>query len=141
MSLLSAVSALAAPRLVRKWGLVDTMVITHIPASLFLVGAVLAPNGAVAIAFLLVRALCSQLDVPPRQAFVMELVTPSERAAAASYTNVPRSLAAATTPALAGIMLERSNFGWPFLACAVLKIAYDILLWLRFSRRRPTMHQ
>jgi MFS family permease len=84
MSLLSAVSALAAPRLVRKWGLVDTMVITHIPASLFLAGAVLAPNGAIAITFLLVRALCSQLDVPPRQAFVMELVTPSERAAAAS---------------------------------------------------------
>jgi MFS family permease len=141
MSLLSAISALAAPRLVRKWGLVDTMVITHIPASLFLAAAVLAPNGSVAIALLLMRALCSQLDVPPRQAFVMELVTPSERAAAASYTNVPRSLAAATTPALAGLMLERSTFGWPFLACAVLKIIYDILLWLRFSRRRPATHQ
>jgi MFS family permease len=136
MSLLSAISALAAPRLVRRWGLVDTMVITHIPASVFLAGAVLAPNGIIAVAFLLVRALCSQLDVPPRQAFVMELVTPSERAAAASYTNVPRSLAAATTPALAGVMLEHSNFGWPFLACAALKITYDILLWLRFSRRR-----
>jgi MFS family permease len=140
-SLLSAVSALTAPRLVRKWGLVDTMVITHIPASLFLAAAVLAPSGGIAVAFLLVRALCSQLDVPPRQAFVMELVTPSERAAAASYTNVPRSLAAATTPALAGFMLERSNFGWPFLACAVLKIIYDILLWLRFSTRRPATHQ
>jgi MFS family permease len=141
VSLLSAVSALAAPRLVRKWGLVDTMVITHIPASVFLAAAVFAPNGGIAVALLLLRALCSQLDVPPRQAFVMALVTPNERAAAASYTNVPRSLAAATTPALAGVLLARSSFGWPFLACAVLKITYDILLWLRFSKRRPTTHQ
>jgi len=107
------------------------MAFTHIPANVLLVLAAFAPNGALAIALLLGRAFLSQMDVPARQAFVMALVPPEERAAAASVTNVPRSLAAATTPLLAGALLARTTFGWPLVIAGGVKITYDILLlWL-----------
>jgi predicted MFS family arabinose efflux permease len=125
---LGGLSQLLAPRLVRRLGLVRTMSFTHIPANVLLILTAFAPTGAVAIALLLARSLLSQLDIPARQSFVMAVVPPEERAAAASVTNVPRSLAAATTPLLAGLMLDRSTFGWPLLIAGVVKLAYDLLL-------------
>jgi MFS family permease len=87
--------------------------------------------------FFIARGLLSQMDVPVRTSYVMAVVTPPERAAAASITNVPRSLASAFPPILAGWMLDHSTFGWPLLICAVLKITYDVLLLRMFQHIRP----
>lgn len=125
---LAALSQLVSPRLARRIGLVRTMVFTHLPANIFLILAGIVPNAPLAIAFLLARAALSQMDVPVRQALVMRLVEPDERAAAASVTNVPRSLATAATPALAGLMLQHSSFGWPLIVGGAMKAAYDVLL-------------
>jgi predicted MFS family arabinose efflux permease len=104
------------------------MVLTHLPANIFLILAGIVPSAPVAITLLLMRAALSQMDVPARQALVMRLVDPDERAAAASVTNVPRSLATALTPALAGFLLAKSSFGWPLIIGGTLKATYDILL-------------
>ncbi len=128
----SALSMLVAPRLSRRFGLVETMVFSHVPANLLCIAAGIAPTASVAVALLITRALISNLDVPARQTFVMSIVPPQERAAAAAFTNVPRSLAAASTPALAGWLLHRSAFGWPLIAGGCLKIVYDVLLLARF---------
>jgi MFS family permease len=128
-----ALSQLISPLVARRIGLVRTMVYTHIPANLFLIGAGLAPNAQVAVSLLLLRAALSQMDVPPRQAYVMAVVPPDERAAAASVTNVPRSLAAAIPPLFTGLMLSRSAIGWPLVCGGVLKVAYDLLLLAQFK--------
>ena len=104
------------------------MVFTHLPANVFLILAGIVPSAPVAITLLLMRAALSQMDVPARQALVMRLVDPEERAAAASVTNVPRSLATALTPALAGFLLDKSSFGWPLIIGGAMKATYDILL-------------
>jgi MFS family permease len=134
--LLSAGSQLAAPVVARKIGLLNTMVFTHIPANLCLVLAALASSVHVALALLFVRSALSQMDVPTRSAFVMAVVTPPERAAAASFTAVPRSLAAAISPTLAGALLAMGWLGAPLLACGGLKIAYDLALLVSFRRLR-----
>jgi predicted MFS family arabinose efflux permease len=126
--LLGACSQALAPRLARRIGLIRTMAYTHIPANCLLVLAAFAPSGGVAIALLLARALFAQMDVPARQAFVMAVVPPDERAAAASVTNVPRSLASALTPLLAGLLLERTTFGWPLVIAGLTKVTYDLTL-------------
>jgi MFS family permease len=125
---LTAFSQFLSGRLAARIGLVRTMVFTHLPANMFLILAGIVPNATLAVTFLLLRATLSQMDVPARQALVMRVVEPDERAAAASVTNVPRSLGSALTPALAGLMLEHSTFGWPLIAGGVLKATYDILL-------------
>jgi MFS family permease len=125
---LSAFSQLLAAPLARRVGLVRTMVYTHLPANGFLILAGIVPSAPVAITFLLMRAALSQMDVPARQALVMRLVEPDERAAAASVTNVPRSLATALTPAFAGFLLDKSTFGWPLVIGGAMKATYDILL-------------
>jgi predicted MFS family arabinose efflux permease len=135
--LLSAGSQLVAARLAARIGLINTMVFTHLPANIFLVLAALMPTAPLAIACLLVRMALSSMDVPARQAYVMSVVPPEERAAAASVTNVPRSLAAALTPLLAGALLERTSFGWPLILGGVLKAAYDLLLLFQFRSLRP----
>ncbi|HUP87481.1 MAG TPA: MFS transporter [Acidimicrobiales bacterium] len=127
-SVLAATSQLLAGPMARRIGLVQTMVVTHIPANVFLVLSAFAPSATVAIPLLLVRALLSQMDVPARQSFVMAVVPPNERAAAASVTNVPRSLASAVTPLIAGFLLTKSVFGWPLIIAGTVKITYDLLL-------------
>jgi MFS family permease len=129
MGLLGAASQLAAPLIARRIGLVNTMVFTHLPANVCLVLAALAPTLPVALALLAVRALLSQMDVPTRTAYVMSVVTPAERAAAASFTAVPRSLAAAASPALAGLLFTGGWLAAPMVLCGVLKIGYDLTLW------------
>lgn len=130
--LLTALSQLASSMLASRIGLVRTMVFTHVPSSVFLIVAAFMPNAALAITFLLLRMAISQMDVPARQSFVMAVVPPEERAAAASVTNVPRSLAAALSPLIAGAMLSASSFGWPLIAAGVLKLIYDFLLLRQF---------
>lgn len=128
VGVLAALSQLVSARIAARIGLVRTMVFTHLPANLALILAGLVPNAAAAIGLLLVRASLSQMDVPARQALVMRLVDPDERAAAASITNVPRSLATAATPALAGALLGWSHFGWSLVIAGASKATYDLLL-------------
>ena len=132
--LLSALSQLAAPAVARRIGLLNTMVFTHIPANLCLMAAALAPNLAWTLALLFVRSALSQMDVPTRTAFVMAVVTPAERAAAASFTAVPRSLASAASPTLSGALLAAGWLAAPLLACGALKIVYDLALLFSFRR-------
>jgi MFS family permease len=130
--LLTAFSQLAAPHLAKRVGLLNTMVFTHIPASLCLIAAAFSNSRDVALALLLLRALLSQMDVPARGAFVMAVVAPGERAAAASFTAVPRSLASAISPALGGALFAAGWLAAPLVACGLLKIAYDVMLWRTF---------
>jgi len=130
--LLGAISQLAAPRLAKQFGMVNTMVFTHIPASLFLIAAAFASDLRWTLALLFARALVSSMDVPARSAFVMSVVEPHERAAAASFTAVPRSLAAAASPLLAGWMFQSGWMSVPLILCGVLKITYDLMLWGAF---------
>jgi MFS family permease len=132
--MLAAVSQLAAGPLARRIGMINTMVFTHIPSSLFLIGAALAPSLGVTLACLLARSLLSQMDVPARGAFVMTVVTPAERPAAASFTSVPRSLASAISPSITGAMFAAGAMAAPLVACGLLKIAYDIALFAAFRR-------
>lgn len=139
--LLAAFSYPAAAWLAARIGLVNTMVWTHIPSSLCLIGAALAPDLRLALALLLARSALSQMDVPARSSYVMAVVTPPERAAAASVTSVPRGLASAASPALAGALFAAGWTAWPFIICGVLKIAYDLALLWSFRHVRPPEEQ
>jgi len=134
--LLSTASQFLAPRLARRFGLLNTMVFTHIPASLLLMAASFAPSAPLALALLLGRSLLSQMDVPARSAFVMAVVRPEERVAAASFTAVPKSLASALGPSLGGALLASGWLAAPLLACGGLKILYDLSLYVSFYRQR-----
>ena len=108
------------------------MVFTHIPSSVFLIMAAFSPNLYVALGLLLLRSALSQMDVPTRTSYVMAVVTPAERPAAASVTAVPRSLASAISPAIAGALLATAFPGLPLVVCGTLKIAYDLALLFSF---------
>jgi len=135
--LLAGASLLVAAPLARRFGLVNTMVFTHIPSSVALVAIPFAASASAAVALLLVRSALSQMDVPTRSSYVMAVVTPAERAAAASVTAVPRSLAAAGSPLLTGYLLGLSAFGWPLVVAGVIKIGYDLALLTLFRNLRP----
>jgi MFS family permease len=137
--LLAACSQLAAGPLARRIGMINTMVFTHIPSSLCLIGAALAPGLELTLALLLARSLLSQMDVPARSAFVMSVVTPAERPAAASFTAVPRSLAAAVSPSITGAFFAVGAMATPLVGCGVLKIAYDLALFAAFRRVEQKM--
>jgi len=113
------------------------MVFTHLPSSVLLVLIPLMPDLGWVIVLLLVRSALSQMDVPTRSSYVMAVVSPSERAAAASITSVPRSLASSISPLVAGYLLQVSTFGWPLIIGGVLKIVYDLLLLGMFRAVRP----
>jgi MFS family permease len=137
LGVLAAVSFPVAARLAARFGLVNTMVFTHIPASLCLIGAAFAPSFEWVIALLAIRALLGQMDVPARSSYVMAVVTEEERPAAASATAVPRSLASAVSPALAGALFAAGLDAWPLLLCGGLKIVYDLLLLAACRRIVP----
>jgi len=119
--LLTAFSHLAAARVAARFGLINTMVFTHLPANVFLI----------------LGSALSSMDVPARTSYVMAVVSPGERAAAASVTAVPRSLASALSPSLAGALLTMSAFGWPLVICGALKIVYDLTLLKMFRAVKP----
>jgi MFS family permease len=135
--LATAASQLAAPWVARHIGLLNTMVFTHIPSNICMILAAFAPSLEWALGLLLLRSLLSQMDVPTRSAFVVAVVTPAERAAAVSFTTVPRSLAAAASPAIGGALLASGLLAAPIVASGVLKIIYDLAIWRAFRQLKP----
>jgi MFS family permease len=137
-NLLSALSFLAAAPLARRFGLLNTMVFTHLPSNVILLLVPIAPTFPLAALLLLLRQALSQMDIPTRQAYTMALVTPGERTAAASVTSLARSVGSASSPALSGALLQGSLlvFGLPFILAGILKAAYDCSLWLLFRQVR-----
>jgi MFS family permease len=131
VGVLQTVSFLAAPRLAERFGLLSTMVFTHLPSNALLVAIPLAPNLPAAVALLLGRSVLAQMDVPTRQAYVMALVDPEERTAAAAVTNTARYLVRPAGPALAGAS-QSIAFGLPFVLAGAMKSAYDLVLWRWF---------
>ncbi|HJQ55641.1 MAG TPA: MFS transporter, partial [Vineibacter sp.] len=139
MTVLAAFSHLAAAWVARRIGLVNTMVFTHLPANLCLAAAPFAPSVEIALALLLVRSALSSMDVAPRTALILSLVPPEERAAATSVTAVPRALASAGAPIIAGWLMAASPFGWAMVVGGAVKAGYDVLLLLvgrRLARER-----
>jgi MFS family permease len=136
-STLSAFSYPMAARMAKRVGLVNTMVFTHIPSSIFLIFAAFSPSLPLTLGLLLGRSALSQMDVPTRTSYVMAVVTPPERAAAASVTAVPRSLASSISPSLGGMLLATSFSGLPLVICGALKIAYDVALLWSFRHVKP----
>ena len=136
-NLLSAISALAAARLATKIGLVETMVWTHLPSNVLLILVPLMPSAPLAIMVLLIRFSISQMDVPTRQSYLMAVVQPDERSAAAGVAAVSRSLGASVSPSLATMLLANPLLSaGPFLIGGGLKIVYDLLLYRGFVRAR-----
>ncbi|MHB1472711.1 MAG: MFS transporter [Dermatophilaceae bacterium] len=135
VSLVQAVSVMLAPRLARRFGLVATMVGTHLPSNVLLASVAFAPSFPVAAALLVARTTLSQMDVPTRQALVMSVVTPAERTAAAAVTNAARYTVRPLGPLVAGAV-QQVALGAPLLIAGVVKGAYDIALW-RWARHLP----
>ncbi|MBV9956511.1 MAG: MFS transporter [Pseudolabrys sp.] len=136
-STLSAFSYPVAAWLSKRIGLINTMVFTHIPSNICLIVAAFSSNLYVALALLLIRAGLSQMDVPARSSYVMAVVTPAERPAAASVTAVPRSLASSVGPAMAGVMMNAGLLGLPLVVCGTLKTVYDLALLFTFRHIKP----
>jgi len=132
----SALSFLAAAPLARRIGLLATMVWTHLPSNVLLILVAFAPTFELAAALLLARQVLSQMDVPTRQAYTMALVSPAERTAAASVTSLARSVGAATSPVISGVLLQGPALvlGLPFILAGILKAVYDGSLWLLFRQ-------
>ena len=133
----SAISYLVAVPIAKRIGLINTMVFTHLPSNLFLILIPFAPDLATAIGLLLARSALSQMDVPTRASYVMAVVAPEERPAAASITAVPKTFAWAAGSIISGYLLTLSSFGWPLLIGGVIKGVYDILLLIKFQKVRP----
>ena len=136
-NVLAAVSFPVAAWLARRIGLIRTMVFTHIPANLFLIGAAVAPTLPVAVVLILARAALSSMDVPARQSYTMAVVDPAERTSTAGVTSLARSTGHMLGPALAAAFLIPIGIGAPLVVGGVLKIAYDVSLYALF-RSRPT---
>ena len=131
--LLTAASLLLAAPLANRFGLLPTMVVSHLISNVLLIAIAVAPSAAVAVALLLGRQLLSQIDVPTRQAYVMAVVEDHEREAAASLTTLTRTVAQAVSPALTGWMMQALALGAPFVLGGGLKMLYDVLLYVTFK--------
>ena len=137
-NLLAGVSALAAGWLAQRIGLVNTMVFTHLPSNVLLILVPFMPSAEWAVALLLIRFSISQMDVPTRQAYTMEVVSPDERSAASGVTTVARSFGAAISPAIATQLIAiPSLVSVPLLLAGGIKIVYDLLLWRAFATHVP----
>jgi MFS family permease len=140
-NILAGLSALAAARLAARFGLLNTMVATHLPSNILLILVPLMPNLPLAVLVLLVRFSISQMDVPTRQSYVMAVVSPEERAAAAGITGVARTIGAALSPLFVGMLFARpSLINVPFFIAGTLKIIYDLLLYRSFRAVAPPQH-
>jgi len=133
----TAFSMLAAARIAERFGLINTMVFTHLPSNILLILVALMPNVWLAVLMLLARQSLSQMDVPTRQSYTMAVVDPDERAAAASVTGVARSLSSSGSPVIAGALLAATTFGWPLVIAGAMKSAYDLLLLQQFRSVKP----
>jgi MFS family permease len=137
VGILQSVSFLVAARLANRIGLVNTMVFTHLPSNVLLAAIPFAPNLGLALTLLLARFALSQMDVPARQSYVVAVVDPDERTAAASVTNATRTVAQAVSPALAGVLLQSLALGAPFILSGALKGIYDLGLLAAFRNVKP----
>jgi MFS family permease len=134
----AGISALIAPKIAERIGLVRTMVFTHLPSNVLLILVPLMPTLRLAIVVLLVRFSISQMDVPTRQSYTMAIVAPDERSAAAGITGVARTTGAAVAPVFAGLLFSQpALIDWPFYVAGMLKITYDLLLYRAFVGHRP----
>jgi len=141
-NLLAAASALAATTLAKRFGLINTMVFTHLPSNVLLILVPLMPNLTLAVTVLLIRFAISQMDVPTRQSYTMSVVHPDERSSAAGITTVARSIGAAISPTLAGIFFANPDWiSLPFFIAGGVKIIYDILLYRAFVAHQPDSHE
>ncbi|HEX6868034.1 MAG TPA: MFS transporter [Candidatus Limnocylindrales bacterium] len=137
-NLLAAVSSLSAARIARRFGLINTMVFTHIPSNVLLILVPLMPTFPLAVAVLLVRFSLSQMDVPTRQSYVMAVVDPDERSAAAGVTGVARTTGAAISPSFSSVLMANAGYAaLPFYLAGGLKIVYDLLMYREFRNVRP----
>jgi len=137
-NILAGISALLASWLASRFGLVKTMVFTHLPSNILLILVPLMPTLPLAILVLLLRFSISQMDVPTRQSYTMAVVRPEERSAAAGVTGVARTVGASIAPLFVGLMFARpSLINLPFFIAGALKIAYDLLLYRGFVAVRP----
>jgi len=137
VGILSGLSLLAAGWLAERFGLLNTMVFTHLPSNVLLLLVPLAPSAGLAIALFLLRMSISQMDVPTRQSYTMAVVDPDERTATAGITNVARTTASAVSPTFAGMAFSAAALSLPFFLAAGLKIVYDALVYLTFRNVHP----
>jgi len=138
---LNAASHVAAAWLAKRIGLVNTMVATHLPSSLFVMLVPVAPSAAVASALFLVREALVEMDVPTRQSYLMAIVRPEERTLASGVTSVTRNLGWAAGPSLAGVLMQHVAMSAPLYVGSALKIAYDLILYRSFRNIRPPEEQ
>jgi len=117
------------------------MVFTHIPSNILLIMVAFAPTFSLAIAFYLTRMALSQMDVPTRQSYIVSVVKEEERTAAAGITNTARNVAQAISPSLTGIVIQSLSLAGPFIIAGLIKIAYDIAIYLNFSKIKPPEEQ
>jgi predicted MFS family arabinose efflux permease len=135
----AGISALLASRLAARFGLINTMVATHLPSNVLLIMVPLMPSLELAVLVLLVRFSISQMDVPTRQSYLMAVVSPDERSAAAGITGVARTIGAAISPLFVGFMFARPALvNLPFFIAGTLKIVYDLLLYKAFIDVQPS---
>ena len=132
--MLSAISLWVAAKLSNLIGLINTMVFTHIPSSLFLVGAVFSPSAGLVIVFWQLRAFFSMMDVPTRDSYTMSLVQPQERVAMAGINTVGRSVSGVLAPLVSTALWQSLSAAVPIIGCAVLKITYDLSLFVMFRK-------
>jgi len=135
--LITAASFLIAGRLAKRIGLINTMVFTHLPSNLLLMGVGLAPTFQIAVGFLFARQTLSQMDVPTRQSFMVAIIEPEERNVATSITNVSRSIAATTPPSISGYLIDAALLAEPFIFASLFKIAYDASIYVSFRKIKP----
>jgi MFS family permease len=141
-NIFAGISALLAARLAARWGLINTMVVTHLPSNILLILVPLMPNLWLAVIVLLVRFSISQMDVPTRQSYIMAVVSKEERSAAAGITGVARTTGAAISPLFVGFMFAQPSWiNVPFFIAGTLKILYDLLLYREFVAVQPPEEQ
>jgi len=136
-NIFAGISALLAAQLAARWGLINTMVVTHLPSNILLILVPLMPTLWLAVLVLLLRFSISQMDVPTRQSYIMAVVSREERSAAAGITGVARTTGAAISPLFVGFMFARHSWiNVPFFIAGTLKIVYDLLLYKEFGALR-----
>lgn len=136
-NILAGFSALLAARMAERFGLINTMVFTHIPSNILLMLIPLMPGLPLAIIVLLLRFSISQMDVPTRQSYVMAVVDPDERSAAAGITAIVRTASSSMSPFVTGLFFANALFGSPFFLAGGLKIIYDLALFYNFRQLKP----
>jgi MFS family permease len=134
---LTAFSYIAAAKIADKIGLINTMVFTHIPANVLIIGVAFAPTLSIAVVLYLLRMALSQMDVPTRQSYIVAVVREEERISAAGITNISRNVTQAISPSITGILIHSLSLSAPFVIGGVLKIVYDIALFLNFRNIKP----